>query len=257
MVLSIQVLGQERCSQMRLTVSNERNRKDMNIRITFITCLLMTFVMVTAAVAEDAVDQKGQPGTLDMSVDQILDEMENVYTAAGFSANFIQASTIKAMEITDSASGELMVKYPGKMRWVYQSPEKQIIVSDGEHLWIYRPEDNQVLRGQASSFFGDGKGAGFLSDIRKIRDDFHITLEDIRFGESYSLMMVPQQKTWDLVRINLLVSKQNYHITQVYTYNAYEDVTRIEFTNLEFNAAMDPSLFEFKMPANVDILELD
>jgi len=222
-----------------------------------ILCMLMSMTIAAIVVASDSAEQKDQAGTLNMTVDQVLDEVEKVYTSAGFSADFIQASTIKAMEITDSASGRLMVKYPGKMRWVYQSPEEQIIVSDGEHLWIYRPEDNQVLRGQASSFFGDGKGAGFLSDIRRIRDDFHITLEDIRFGESYSLMLVPRKKTWDLVRINLLVSKQNYHITQVYTYNAYEDVTRIEFSNLEFNGAMDPSLFEFKMPPNVDILELD
>lgn len=222
-----------------------------------ILCTLMSLTTAAIAVASDTDEQKDRTGTLNMTMDQVLDEVEKVYTSAGFSADFIQASTIKAMEITDSASGRLMVKYPGKMRWVYQSPEEQIIVSDGEHLWIYRPEDNQVLRGQASSFFGDGKGAGFLSDIRRIRDDFHITLEDIRFGEFYSLMLVPLKKTWDLVRINLLVSKQNYYITQVYTYNAYEDVTRIEFSNLEFNTALEPSLFEFKMPANVDILELE
>ena len=186
-----------------------------------------------------------------------MEEVEKVYTASGFSADFIQASTIKAMEITDSASGKVSIKYPGKMRWVYQTPEEQIIVSDGVHLWIYRPVDNQVLKGQASTFFGDGKGAGFLSDIRKIRDDFHITLEDIRFGDYYNLKMVPRQKTWDLVRINLLVSKQNFHITHVYPYNAYEDVTRIEFLNLAFDSVLDPSLFEFQLPDNVDILELE
>ena len=228
----------------------------MNIKV-IIRCLLMLLAVPAGLFAADTVQQSDQPGTLTMSVDQILDEVEKVYTAAGFSADFIQASTIKAMEITDAAAGNLWVKYPGKMRWVYQTPEEQIIVSDGEHLWIYRPEDNQVLRGQAATFFGDGKGAGFLSDIRKIRDDFHITLEDIRFGDFFSLVLVPRKKTWDLVRINLLVSKQNYHITQVYTYNAYEDLTRIEFSNLKFNGAMDPSLFEFEMPANVDILELE
>lgn len=229
----------------------------MNIKMILIGWLLIALAMPAAVPAAETTPPADQPGTLNMSVDQILDEVEKVYTAAGFSADFVQASTIKAMDITDAASGKLSVKYPGKMRWVYQSPEKQTIVSDGEHLWIHRPEDNQVLRGQAASFFGDGKGAGFLSDISRIRDDFHITLEDIRFGDSYSLMMVPRQKTWDLVRINLLVSRRNYHITQVYTYNAYEDVTRIEFSNLEFNEALDPSLFEFKMPANVDILELE
>lgn len=229
----------------------------MKIIHVLILCILSTLALTAMSLAGTVVEQKDQAGALKLSVDQILDEVEKVYTAAGFSADFIQVSTIKAMEITDSAAGKLSVKYPGKMRWVYQTPEEQIIVSDGEHLWIYRPQDNQVLRGQAATFFGDGKGAGFLSDIRKIRDDFSITLEDIRFGESYSLVMVPRQKTWDLVRINLLVSKQDYHITQVYTYNAYEDVTRIEFSNLVFNGAMEPSLFEFKIPANVDILELE
>ena len=229
----------------------------MKIKYAIITSILFSMLLTTPSLAGDESGPKNQIGTLDMSTDQILDKVEKIYTAAGFSADFVQASTVKAMEITDSASGKLMVQYPGKMRWMYQSPEKQIIVSDGEHLWIYRPEDNQVLRGKADAFFGDGKGAGFLSDIRKIRSDFHITLEDIRFGEFYSLMMEPRQKTWDLVRINLLVSKETYHITQVYTYNAYGDLTRIEFSNLEFNDAMDPSLFEFKMPAKVDILELE
>ena len=229
----------------------------MKIKHVLILCILSTLALTATSLADTVVEQKDQAGDLKLSIDQILDEVEKVYTAAGFSADFIQASTIKAMDITDSAAGKLSVKYPGKMRWVYQTPEEQIIVSDGEHLWIYRPQDNQVLRGQAATFFGDGKGAGFLSDIRKIRDDFSITLEDIRFGDFYSLVMVPRQKTWDLVRINLLVSKQDYHITQVYTYNAYEDVTRIEFSNLVFNGAMEPSLFEFKMPDNVDILELE
>ena len=229
----------------------------LTINLALILIMVVSLVPPAAALADEAVDQKDQPGTLNMSVDQILDEVEKIYTKSGFSADFVQASTIKAMEITDSASGKLMVQYPGKMRWVYQSPEEQVIVSDGEHLWIYRPEDNQVLRGMADAFFGDGKGAGFLSDIRKLRDDFDITLEDIRFGDYYSLMMAPRQKTWDLVRVNLLVSKENYRIIQVYTYNAYDDLTRIEFRNLEFSGNLDPSLFEFKMPANVDILELE
>ncbi|MCG6908514.1 MAG: outer membrane lipoprotein carrier protein LolA [Deltaproteobacteria bacterium] len=229
----------------------------MNIKSATITCLIIFLVIAAAGMPGSAGAQEEQPGQPAMTVDQILDEVEKVYTAAGFSANFMQASTVKAMDITDTAAGKLWVKYPGKMRWVYERPEKQIIVSDGEHLWIYRPEDNQVLRGRADAFFGDGKGAGFLSDIRKARKDFDITLENIRFGDHYNLMMIPRQKTWDLARINLLVSRENYRITQVYTYNAYDDVTRIEFVDLNFDSNLAPSLFEFQIPDNVDILELE
>ena len=129
----------------------------------------------------------------DLSVDQILERIEAIYTASEFSARFIQASTIKAMDITDSASGLLFIKYPGKMKWEYQEPESQIIVTDGDQLWMYRPADNQVMLGKASSFFSEGKGAGFLSDIRLLRKDFDIILEDIRFGDYYNLKLVPRE----------------------------------------------------------------
>src|SRR5512139_1321965 len=98
-------------------------------------------------------------------LDYILKEVEKRYTATQFAADFLQESTIKAMEITDFASGRLYVRYPGMMRWEYEKPERQVIITDGQKLWIYRPQDNLVMVGGAPVFFRDGKGASFLSDI--------------------------------------------------------------------------------------------
>ena len=191
------------------------------------------------------------------SIDEILERVEQIYTASSFSTSFIQASTIKAMEITDSASGKLYVQYPGKMRWEYLKPESQLIVTDGAQLWMYRPEDNQVMLGEASTFFSEGKGAGFLSDIRLLRKDFSITLEAIRFGDYYNLKLVPLEKNWDIAYVHLLVSKTTFHIAQVFTYNAYDDVTRIELVNPQFDESFDDAFFTFKIPQGVDILRLD
>ena len=191
------------------------------------------------------------------SIDEILERVEQIYTASSFSASFIQASTIKAMEITDSASGKLYVQYPGKMRWEYLKPESQLIVTDGVQLWMYRPEDNQVMLGQASTFFSEGKGAGFLSDIRLLRKDFDITLEAIRFGDYYNLKLVPLEKNWDIAYVHLLISKITFHIAQVFTYNAYDDVTRIELVDPQFDESFDDAFFTFKIPQGVDILRLD
>ncbi|MBW2513993.1 MAG: outer membrane lipoprotein carrier protein LolA [Deltaproteobacteria bacterium] len=191
------------------------------------------------------------------SIDEILERVEQIYTASSFSTSFIQASTIKAMEITDSASGKLYVQYPGKMRWEYLKPESQLIVTDGVQLWMYRPEDNQVMLGQASTFFSEGKGAGFLSDIRLLRKDFSITLEAIRFGDYYNLKLVPLEKNWDIAYVHLLISKTTFHIAQVFTYNAYDDVTRIELVEPQFDIAFDDAFFTFKIPQGVDILRLD
>ena len=111
------------------------------------------------------------------TLSQIMKGIEKKYALSGFSARFFQSSTIKAMDITDTASGRLLIKHPGMMRWEYEEPDRQIIISDGFQLWIYRPDDNQVMIGKAPAFFGDGKGASFLSDISRIRENFTISLE--------------------------------------------------------------------------------
>ena len=211
--------------------------------------ILMMAIPVSASTEETALPS--------LSVDEILERVEKIYTASRFSASFIQTSTIKAMEITDSASGKLYVQYPGKMKWEYLEPESQIIVTDGLQLWMYRPEDNQVMLGKASTFFSEGKGAGFLSDIRLLRKGFNITLEDIRFGDYYNLKLVPLETNWDIAFVHLLVSRTTFHIAQVFTHNAYADVTRIEIVDPQFNESFDNAFFTFKIPNGVDVLRLD
>ena len=196
----------------------------------------------------------------DLTVDQILDRVENKYANSKFSADFLQKSTIKAMDIADLAAGKVFIKYPGMMRWEYEKPDKQIIVTDADKLWIYRPEDNQVMTGKAPTSFRDGKGASFLSDIRLIRQKFDISLEDGEKKESdmfYYLKLVPLEKTMDISKIRLLISKQTFNVLQVITQNSYGDETRIDFINSAFGVNLDDSLFSFSIPEGTDVLQLD
>lgn len=198
--------------------------------------------------------------TVNLSVDQILDRVEKRYTNSKFSADFIQKSTIKAMDITDLATGKVYIKYPGMMRWEYEKPDRQIIVTDADRLWIYRPEDNQVMTGKAPTFFRDGKGASFLSDIRLIRQKFDISLEQGGPAENdlfYHLKLIPREKTLDISEISLMVSRQTFNVLQVMTLNFYGDETRIDLINFAFGADLDDSLFSFTIPQGVDVLQID
>jgi outer membrane lipoprotein carrier protein len=198
--------------------------------------------------------------TSNLSVDQILDRVEKKYTNSKFAADFIQKSTIKAMNITDIATGKVYIKYPGMMRWEYEKPDRQIIITDGDKLWIYRPEDNQVMTGKAPTFFRDGKGASFLSDVRLIRQKFDISLEPGRPEESdlfYHLKLIPREKTLDISQIRLMVSKKTFNVLQVTTLNFYGDETRIDLINFAFGMEMDDSLFSFTIPQGVDVIQID
>ena len=203
------------------------------------------------------IGSRAMAAELNLSLAKILDGIEKRYANSSFSAKFLQESTIKAMEITDFASGKVYVRHPGMMRWEYDEPNKQVIITDGFKLWIYRPEDNQVMTGSAPDFFRDGKGASFLSDIKLIREKFNISLLNSETNFFYELKLMPIEKTLDISDIHLSVSKNTFNIVRVTTYNFYGDETRIEFLNTEFNLQLDDSLFSFKIPEGVDVLQID
>ena len=193
----------------------------------------------------------------ELTLEQILDRVEKHYTGKSFQAEFIQESTIKAMDIVDFASGKIFVRYPGMMRWEYEKPEKQIIITDADKLWVYRPEDNQVMTGSAPVFFRDGKGASFLSDIKLIRKKFKISLVKSKDNFFYELNLQPLEKTLDVTDIRLSVTKNTFTVIRIVTYNSYGDENRIEFANHQFDVKLDDSLFSFEVPPGAEVLQLN
>ncbi|MFZ1982989.1 MAG: outer membrane lipoprotein carrier protein LolA [Desulfatitalea sp.] len=192
-----------------------------------------------------------------VTLDQILDGIERRYDGKGFAAAFFQESILKAMQITDTAEGRLTVKRPGKMRWEYTIPEAQSIITDGRSMWIYRPADNQVMVGKAPEYFGGGKGAGFLSDIRQLRKSFTIQMQAAENKDYYRLKLVPVKPTPELADIVISAAKSTFQIDQVVTHNSYGDETRIVLSDYKFDIDPSDGLFNFAIPKGADVVKMD
>jgi outer membrane lipoprotein carrier protein len=190
-------------------------------------------------------------------LDDIVKQVEKRYDVPGFTSDFHQISTIKAMDIADEATGKMSVRKPEMMRWEYEKPEHQIIITNAERLWIYRPQDNQVIVGKSPAFFAGGKGAGFLADIKVLRRKFDISVAPSDADQFHVLKLVPIEKTIDVDRILLYVSKTTYTVQRVVTYNTYGDETLIDLLNSHFDQVPDLSLFTFTIPEGTDVVTMD
>lgn len=188
---------------------------------------------------------------------EVIAQVEKRYDVPGFSADFHQVSTIKAMEISDEATGRMFVRKPEMMRWEYDKPERQVIITNADKLWIYRPQDNQVTVGKAPAFLAGGKGAGFLADIRVLRRKFDISLAPAEGDRLHVLKLVPIEKTIDVEKILLYVAKDSHLVQRVVTYNTYGDETRIDLSNSRFDPVPDQSLFSFTIPKGTDVITMD
>lgn len=191
-------------------------------------------------------------------LEDIIAGIEKRYSGSGFFARFSQTSTLKEMNITDSASGKIYVKHPGMMRWEYEKPDRQIFVTDSRTLWVYRPEENQVMVGEAPAYFGSGKGASFLSDMKQLRENFIILRhEQAETDLLYVLTLTPKIQKVDVSVIYLSISKTMYDIVQIVTLNSYGDETRIVFNDPRFNQSIADNFFKFTIPNGMDVLKLD
>jgi outer membrane lipoprotein carrier protein len=209
--------------------------------------LAMACVLVRPSTASD------DAGT----IDKIIAGVEARYNVPGFTADFEQESILKAMAVTDTASGRLMVRQPGRMRWEYLVPDPQTIITDGNDLWVYRPEENQVMVGKAPSFFGEGKGAGFLSNIKTVRKSFQLSLEPAEEPTRYRLKLVPNKSSVDLMEVKLDITRKTFDLVRIITFNIYGDETRIELKNMDFNNPPAEGLFRFDVPEGTDVLQMN
>ena len=221
--------------------------------------IVMVFVIAfsgifTAGAATD-IAKNSAPADGNHELTVILNGLDARFGKKNFSADFTQASTLKAMDITDTATGKVWFMYPAMMRWEYLTPEKYAIITDGTTLWVYRPVDRQVIMGDAQKYFSNGKGASFLSDIRLIRDSFTVTVAQ-KAKDSCTLRLVPLKKEADLSEIMIKVLLPGFDIGNVVTRNDSGDETRLNFDHFRFDPEMDPGLFKFKIPPGTDVLEM-
>lgn len=216
--------------------------------------MIVAVMMLTVA---GLVAQSPSAAAADPTIDTIIAGVEARYNVPGFTADFDQESILKAMAVTDTASGRLMVRQPGKMRWEYLVPDPQTIITDGKDLWVYRPQENQVLVGKAPSFFGEGKGAGFLSNIKTVRKSFQLSLEPASDPNHYHLKLLPNKSSVELMAVELDIVKKTYDLVRITTFNVYGDETRIELKNVRFDDPPPEKLFRFDVPEGADVLQMN
>ncbi len=169
-------------------------------------------------------------------------------------ADVTQQVYLASLERTVTATGTVTFKRPGKMRWNLAGDEPQIIVADGETVWFYQPEDQQVLKAPLDSVFRSSTPVSFLTGVGRIADDFEAT---VRSGAANAIELVlsPKRDNGDVGRLELVVTPDSYEITEARITDPVGNVTRLLFSNRRRNTGVKDDEFDFEVPSGVDVVE--
>jgi len=181
------------------------------------------------------------------AVDQLHDFLKNTKTLR---ADFSQAVIAKSGRKPQQSSGIVAISRPGKLRWEIQKPYPQLVVGDGEKVWIHDPELQQVTVRKAGQAIG-GSPAALLSGSNELERNF--TLKEA--GESEGMAWVeatPKANDSGFERVRLGFAGNDLKAMELL--DSFGQTTLIRFSRVERNPALPASTFKFTPPAGADVV---
>jgi outer membrane lipoprotein carrier protein len=154
-------------------------------------------------------------------------------------------------KVVETASGTFVFARPGKFRWTYEKPHKQLLVADGAKLWIHDPDLNQVTVKRMDRAISSTPAALLAG-----RDDITqlFTLRD--GGSSGGLNWVdatPKEKDTGFERVRL--GLQGKTLAAMELHDQLGGRTLLRFSDLKANAPVPSDAFRFTPPAGADVME--
>lgn len=186
----------------------------------------------------------------------IVDAIQKRYDATDtFKARFVQKSYLKMLDQSQTAKGVVFIKKPGKMRWVYNAPDRQILVTNDQALWLYLPDEKQVTKMNVKGIYSSNTPALFLAGRGKLTKTFAIGKVTEEDG-LYLAELIPRDKSQSLSKMVLLADKKNFQIVGSRVYDNLGNNTEMIFSNIITNPRLNPDLFQFEVPKGVELIDL-
>lgn len=149
--------------------------------------------------------------------------------------------------------GLFLLDRPGKFRWDYVSPRKQVILADGRDLWILEEELKQVTR-HYQSWALKGTPAAFLAMEASVEDDFEVIEIGKRLGMQW-LELIPRDPQSDLNRV--LLAFDGKDLRHMELNDKFGQISRFRFFDIERNVPIDPDLFVYQGEDDWDVLQVE
>jgi len=156
------------------------------------------------------------------------------------------------MNRVEVARGEVKIKKPGRMKWVYNAPDPQVLISNQKTLWLYVPEDEQVTKIPVENVYSSNTPALFLAGQGKLTDSFNIA-QVVPEQNEITVVLIPHEGDSNLSRLVLHVDKKNYQIIGSSVYDKLGNRTDIRFRNIRINEEIAENAFNFKVPEGVEV----
>ena len=201
----------------------------------FFPALLCCFAMLGALPA--------QAGALD-KLHRFLE------TTRTLRADFSQLVVAKNGRRPQQSSGTMMIARPGKFRWQVDKPYSQLLVGDGERVWMYDPDLRQATVKKMDAALGSTPAA-LLVGGNTLEKNFDLRELGEREGLDW-LEAKPKSPDSGFEKLHLGFDGDDLKAMELY--DNFGQTTSLVFSNLQRNPSLPAAQFRFVPPAGTDVI---
>ncbi len=174
---------------------------------------------------------------------------ETVTLQARFSQVLLEADSDHAQ----LSEGTFYLHRPQRFRWDYASPAPQLVVADGEHLWLYDPDLEQATVRRLDDGLSSTP-ALLLSGDGTLEESFRIGAAYHEDGFDW-VELAPVSAAADFTGVR--VGFRDGRLGSMELIDALGQTTVIRFSEVRVNLPLEAGLFQFTPPAGVDVIRDD
>lgn len=156
-----------------------------------------------------------------------------------------------------TSSGTFEFLRPNRFRFLYKKPFEQSIVADGQTLWLYDVDLNQITARKQSQVLGSTPAALIAAapDLRALQADFNLADAPDKDGLQW-VVATPKAKDGPLqsVRVGFRPADKASELAVLEILDSFGQRSVLTFSQFDANVALPADAFVFKPPAGADIV---
>lgn len=149
--------------------------------------------------------------------------------------------------------GTFEFQRPSRFRFVYRKPFEQILVADGQTVWLYDLDLNQVTARKQSQVLGSTPAALLASaaDIKALQADFTLANAPDADGQQW-VQATPKAREGQIQGVK--IGFKGEQLTTLDIQDSFGQRSVLSFSGFQSNPALPADTFQFKPPAGADVV---
>ena len=152
---------------------------------------------------------------------------------------------------TTASSGKFEFERPGRFRWNYVKPYEQTIVADGQKLYVYDRDLNQVTIKKLTAAV-PASPASILFGTGDFERDFDVREDGNRDGLAW---VIAKPRTRESQFESIRIGMNGAVLAAMQIVDSFGQTTDLRFSGFERNPKLDAAAFQFVVPKGADVLE--